>query len=229
MNCFMLAVVLAAALPGVPRTGATVEAFVPKGWTIESQLEAPRGGAPEARGPQGIRRLRSPNSNADSPDTGAMASDAFGSHARSLLQGGHVRRSAIIFSMFFIACSHKTICESGVDQVCEREFECQPQQVKDSDQFKMAFGATVQECKTNLYANPLRPAGATGVGCSAITKDQELCANIGQPALVNFDLGKAQECKKQRADLECSAFLAQVNPSAPGGMPPPAVCQERCK
>lgn len=36
---FALAMVLAAALPGVPQRGATVEAFVPKGWTLESQVD----------------------------------------------------------------------------------------------------------------------------------------------------------------------------------------------
>ena len=125
--------------------------------------------------------------------------------------------------------SQETICKSGVDQVCEREFECQPQQAKDSDQFKAAFGTSVEECKTLLYANPLRPAGGTGIACAGMTKDQELCANIGRPELTTFDLSKAQDCKKTRADMECSAYLAQVNPAAPGGMPPPAVCLERCK
>lgn len=36
---FVLAMVMAAALPGVPQSGERVEAFVPKGWTIESQLD----------------------------------------------------------------------------------------------------------------------------------------------------------------------------------------------
>lgn len=141
-----------------------------------------------------------------------------------------MRSSVIIFSVLFMACpSHKTICESGVDQVCEREFECQPQQVKDSDQFKMAFGNSVEECKTALYANPLRPSGATGLSCASLTSDQQLCTNLGQPTATSFDLSKAQSCKKERADLECSAFLSQVNPSGPGGTQPPAVCAERCK
>ena len=36
---FVLAMVLSAALPGVPQGGATVDAFVPKGWTIEAQYD----------------------------------------------------------------------------------------------------------------------------------------------------------------------------------------------
>lgn len=36
---FVLAMVLSVALPGVPQTGAAAEAFVPKGWAIESQLD----------------------------------------------------------------------------------------------------------------------------------------------------------------------------------------------
>jgi len=125
--------------------------------------------------------------------------------------------------------SQESICKSGVDQVCEREFECQPQQVKDSDQFKAAFGTSVQGCKDALYLNPLRPSGAQGIACADMTTDQQLCTNLGFPALTTFDLSNASDCKDQRAKLECSAFLAQVNPSAPGGMPPPAICLERCK
>jgi hypothetical protein len=36
---FVLAMVMTVALPGVPQSGATAEAFVPKGWTIEAQLD----------------------------------------------------------------------------------------------------------------------------------------------------------------------------------------------
>lgn len=122
-----------------------------------------------------------------------------------------------------------SLCRSGVDQVCEREFECQPQQVKDSAPFKAAFGSSVQECKDGLYANPLRPAGAQGIACADVKTDTDLCANLGAPTAKSFDLSKASACKDERAKLDCPAFLAQVNPSAPGGQPPPAPCQERCK
>lgn len=125
--------------------------------------------------------------------------------------------------------SQESLCRSGVDQVCEREFECQPQEVKDSSLFQAAFGRSVQECKDGLYANPLKPAGAQGIACANLKDDAQLCANLGAPTATSFDLSKAVECKDQRAALECSAFLAQVNPSGPGGQPPPAPCQQRCK
>lgn len=125
--------------------------------------------------------------------------------------------------------SQESLCRSGVDQVCEREFECQPQQVKDSMPFQAAFGTSVQECKDALYANPLRPAGATGIACADITTDTQLCTNLGAPTATRFDLSNASSCRDERDKLACEAFLAQVNPSGPGGQPPPAVCQQRCQ
>ncbi len=125
--------------------------------------------------------------------------------------------------------SQESLCKSGVDQVCEREFECQPQEVKDSMLFKQAFGTSVAECKTNLYANPLRPAGAQGIACTDVKNDAQLCTNLGQPTATSFDLSKAVDCKNAREKLECSAFLSQANQSAPGATAPPAPCQERCK
>lgn len=142
-----------------------------------------------------------------------------------------MRRLSIVLSVAMLTgCpSQESLCKSGVDQVCEREFECQPQQVKDSPQFQAAFGTSVQGCKDGLYANPLRPAGAQGIACVDVKTDTQLCTNIGVPTATTFDLTNAAACKDARAKLECSAFLAQVNPSGPGGQPPPAICLERCK
>lgn len=142
-----------------------------------------------------------------------------------------MRRSLIVLSVAFLTgCpSPAELCRKGVDQVCEREFECQPQAVKDSPQFQAAFGTSEQQCKDLLYANPGRPTGAQAIACADVSNDNQLCTNLGQPAATEFDLSNASECKKARADLECSAFLAQVNPSGPGGQPPPAVCNQRCK
>jgi hypothetical protein len=137
---------------------------------------------------------------------------------------------AVTVTAMLSACpSQESLCKSGVDQVCEREFECQPQEVKDSTLFKMAFGNSVQECKDALYANPLRPAGATGIACASVKDDAQLCSNLGVSNATSFDLSKAIECRDQRDALECSAFLAQVNPSGPGGQAPPAPCQQRWK
>ncbi|MDP2273685.1 MAG: hypothetical protein Q8N23_23215 [Archangium sp.] len=125
--------------------------------------------------------------------------------------------------------SQESLCKSGVDQVCEREYECQPQQVQESSQFQAAFGTSVQNCKDLLYANPLRPAGAQGIACVDVKTDAQLCSNLGISTATTFDLTNAVSCKDERKKLECSAFLAQVNPSGPGGQPPPAICNQRCK
>ena len=68
-----------------------------------------------------------------------------------------------------------------------------------------------------------------GIACANVKDDTQLCTNLGISTAKTFDLGKAVECKDARAKLECSAFLAQVNPSGTGGQAPPASCQERCK
>lgn len=139
-----------------------------------------------------------------------------------------MRRLVIVLGAALLAgCpSQESLCKSGVDQVCEREFECQPQQVKDSSQFQAAFGTSVADCKQGLYANPLRPAGATGIACADVKTDAQLCSNLGQPTATTFDLSKAVDCKDARAKLECAAYLSQVGA---GGTTPPAPCQERCK
>lgn len=134
--------------------------------------------------------------------------------------------ASIVLALFTACPSQESLCKSGVDQICERQFECQPQQVKDSMQFQMAFGTTVEGCKADLYANPLRPTGATGIACKDVKDDAQLCSNLGVTA-TRFDLSKAMECKDARAKLECSAYLAQANPA--GGGTPPAACQERCQ
>ncbi|MCI0570761.1 MAG: hypothetical protein L0Y66_08420 [Myxococcaceae bacterium] len=130
-----------------------------------------------------------------------------------------------LFLPFVAGCPSATsLCRSGVDQVCERSFECQPQAVKDSPQFQAGFGRSVEECKELLYANPLRPQNATGIACAAADSDQDLCANLGQPDRTNFDLGKASECRDARADLACADYLAQLTNPAMA----PAACAERC-
>ncbi len=145
-----------------------------------------------------------------------------------------MQRLAIVLSVTSAALltgcpSQESLCKSGVDQVCEREFECQPQQVQDSMQFKAAFGNSLEDCKTGLYANPLRPAGLEGIACANVKTDTQLCTNLGQSTATSFDLTNASACKDARAKLECSAFLAQVNPNGPGGQPAPAICAQRCK
>jgi hypothetical protein len=121
---------------------------------------------------------------------------------------------------FLIACpSPPEICRSGVDQVCERVFECQSDQVKASPQFQAAFGTDEGSCKDLLYANPLRPKQAQGVACADIT------TNLGRPELDDFVLSAASECKDKRADLTCEAYLAQLNDDSLA----PAECAQRCK
>lgn len=121
--------------------------------------------------------------------------------------------------------STQSLCTSGVDQVCERSFECQPEQVRSSQQFQAVFGTTVEECKQMLYANPLAPAGAQGIACEEVDNDQELCSNLGQPDATSFNLGAAQDCRDQRAELSCEAYLAQLQDPTKA----PAVCAERCE
>ncbi|MDQ3266369.1 MAG: hypothetical protein M3Y59_22420 [Myxococcota bacterium] len=121
--------------------------------------------------------------------------------------------------------SQDELCRSGVDQVCERSFECQPAQVQSSPQFQAAFGTSVADCKEKLYANPLRPAGATGIACADVETNEQLCTNLGAPSASDFSLSNASECRDRRDDLSCQDYLAQLqDPSLA-----PAVCADRCK
>lgn len=121
--------------------------------------------------------------------------------------------------------SQDELCRSGVDQVCERSFECQSEQVRASPQFQAAFGTSVENCKELLYANPLRPTGATGIACADVETNEQLCSNLGEPSASDFSLANASECRDRRDDLSCQDYLAQLqNPSLA-----PAVCADRCK
>jgi len=121
--------------------------------------------------------------------------------------------------------SPEELCKKGVDQVCERSFECQSEQAKASPQFQAAFGTSVDDCKRKLYANPLAPAGATGIACESVEKDQQLCANLGQPDKEKFKLSPASECSDLREKLTCPAYLEQLQDASKA----PAVCAQRCE
>jgi hypothetical protein len=121
--------------------------------------------------------------------------------------------------------SPEELCKKGVDQVCERSFECQSAEVKASPQFQAAFGTSVDDCKRKLYANPLAPAGATGIACESVEKDQQLCANLGQPDKEKFKLSPASECSDLREELACQDYLAQLQDPSKA----PAVCAQRCE
>jgi hypothetical protein len=118
--------------------------------------------------------------------------------------------SSAAVAMFAVGCATpEAVCMSGVDQVCERQFECQPEQVKSSDAFKAGYGTSVQECKTQLYA---------AAKCSERKEDNDNC--VGPNAGKTFDLGKASECSNARAKLSCADYLD------PAKMP--AVCAQIC-
>jgi hypothetical protein len=112
-------------------------------------------------------------------------------------------------------------CREIVDQLCERIHECTTN--KDA-QFEARFGIDVEDCKADLYANPLQPAGGTGVACDKVDTIQKLCSNLGQTFGRNFDDAKAEECRKARTAMSCADYLGQsTDPTLV-----PAACDERC-
>lgn len=132
----------------------------------------------------------------------------------------------VLLAVFAAGCpSQEELCREGVDQVCERVFECQPAEVQASPQFQAAFGTSEANCKELLYANPLRPAQQTGIACAEVDDNQELCSNLGEPNADDFSLSNAAQCRDERADLSCQAYLAQLQDPAQA----PAVCADRCK
>jgi hypothetical protein len=116
------------------------------------------------------------------------------------------------------------VCKSGVDQACERNFECQPAAVRASPQFQAGFGANVEECKTKLYANPGAPRGLSLPACEARTDQNQNCA-FPEEAGKSFDLLAARDCKDSRASLTCEEYLAQQSDPTKA----PARCAEKCK
>lgn len=134
--------------------------------------------------------------------------------------------SLVALSFALTACpSPESLCKSGVDQVCERSFECQPEQVRNSEQFQAAFGTSVEDCKTRLYANPAAPQGMQGTACKDLESDAQLCASLGSPSATSFDVGEASTCRDERADLSCEAYLTQLSDPTQA----PAACARRCK
>lgn len=131
----------------------------------------------------------------------------------------------VLLAVVVAGCpNQRELCESGVDQVCERVFECQPSEVQASPQFQAAFGTSVANCKELLYANPLRPAGAQGIACAEVDSNQELCTNLGEADSSDFDLNNASQCRDEREALSCQAYLGQLQDPAQA----PAVCADRC-
>jgi hypothetical protein len=120
--------------------------------------------------------------------------------------------------------STEELCKSGVDQVCERVFECQSDAAKASAPFQAAFGTSVENCKELLYANPLRPRQGTGIACDEVDNDQELCSNLGITDAKGFSLGEASTCRDDRNKLSCEDYLAQLSDDAKA----PAACAKRC-
>ncbi|HEX8820459.1 MAG TPA: hypothetical protein VF794_11070 [Archangium sp.] len=123
--------------------------------------------------------------------------------------------SVAVLALSAVGCaSPEAVCEAGVDQVCERQFECQSAAAKESEGFKSAFGTSVEDCKTRLY---------TANNCAARKEDNDNCT--GSNAGKTFDLGAASDCSKARAKLACADYLAQFQDPTKS----PAVCAQVCK
>jgi hypothetical protein len=118
---------------------------------------------------------------------------------------------AAALSLFAVGCATpEAVCKAGVDQVCERQFECQSADVKASDFFKTAFGTSAEECKTKLYA---------ASKCEERKEDNENCT--GTNAGKTFNLDAASDCSDARAKLTCADYLDPTKT--------PAVCANVCK
>lgn len=117
--------------------------------------------------------------------------------------------------LFAVGCATpERVCQAGVDQVCERQFECQTEAARNSEQFKATFGDSVSDCKTRLYA---------ANNCAGREEENDNCtgANAGK----TFNLDKASDCSDARADLSCPDYLTQFSDPTKS----PAVCAEVCR
>jgi hypothetical protein len=134
--------------------------------------------------------------------------------------------TTLLAAVLLLGCpSAQSICRSGVDQVCERTFECRSEEEKASPQFQAVFGTSEDQCKDRLYQNPLAFAGGQSLPCDDVTNDTLLCANLGVPNATDFDLGAARDCRADRDDLSCAAYFAQLTDPALA----PTACGQRCQ
>jgi hypothetical protein len=118
-------------------------------------------------------------------------------------------------SLFAVGCATpERVCQAGVDQVCERQFECQTEAARNSEQFKATFGNSVSDCKTKL---------STTNNCAGRKEDNDNCT--GTSAGKTFNLDKASACSDARADLSCADYLTQFADATKS----PAVCAEVCR
>jgi hypothetical protein len=117
-------------------------------------------------------------------------------------------------------------CREIVDQLCERIHECETDQAKADPLWQARFGTSVDDCKFELYANPLQSAvpPQQGIACAEANTVQKLCSNLGETFGRNFDDAKAEECREARAAMSCADYLAQF--SDPLTVPP--ACGDRC-
>lgn len=120
--------------------------------------------------------------------------------------------------------SPEAVCQSGVDQVCERSFECQPAAVQASAPFQAGFGTSVEDCKAKLYANPGTPRRMVVSSCAQRTEQDQNCA-FPEEAGKKFDILAARDCKDERAKLSCADYLAQLSDATKS----PAVCNNKCQ
>lgn len=116
-------------------------------------------------------------------------------------------------------------CREIVDQLCERIHECESDANKAETLWQARFGSNVEDCKTELYENPLQPSQQTGIACDQADTVQKLCSNLGHTFARVFDEAQADECQRARAALSCTDYLAQFNNPAIV----PAACGERCR
>ena len=136
---------------------------------------------------------------------------------------GNVLAGVCVCALALAGCrTNQQRCKEIVDQLCERVHECTT--TKDA-LFQARFGTDVEDCKTDLYANPLQPTGSNpGIACDNADTVQKLCDNLGYTFAQNFDDAKAQECHDAREAMSCTEYLAQFDdPTAV-----PLACTERC-
>ncbi|QRK11111.1 hypothetical protein JQX13_14175 [Archangium violaceum] len=113
-------------------------------------------------------------------------------------------------SMFAMGCpSPESVCQTKAETACKKIFECTPESVKGTNEFKATVGATEAECQTKQE---------TQLKCGTIENYDELCT--GTDSGKEYQLGKASDCSDQVLEMACEDFMSNKRP---------AVCAEVCK
>lgn len=124
--------------------------------------------------------------------------------------------SAIVMAALCVACVPPAdeVCRLGVEVVCDKNHECTPAEVKESEDWQAMFGTDPDDCLELL---------AAARNCDDFEDHDELCE--ADPTGSNFNIRKASDCSDAQREQSCEDYMAWQEGD---DSKYPEVCLERC-